>query len=316
MSSLNLTSRNQFLPSPAQKSSPHPGLKGKSILEVLPRELKLDVIESLMPHQRINFALTSKEGLGLFNESITPTPVPFPARVTNSRAGEWARQFQALPPEMQNVLEATAGVLPCPDIFSTNTTMTDIEALISHINRAIAAIRDSGRGGSMGPVEPAWLAASDMAKKLGVDVPLPLRVAILDALIGKARGYIFMHCHPEQIGDAAYDAVRWAQKINTPLPQAACDEFVVHLMHAMTGQPRYASDASYFRYIASGLNVALQFTEKAKRPFPRALCAPFLNACRTRAQDLRATGKNEGANEADALAQQASLRFESLVDFA
>jgi len=82
-------------------------------------ELVLNSLEFLRPHQRTEFAKTSRQGFEIFGKSNTPTIVPLPARVTNSRAIEWTKRFHDLSPEMQSVLNATAGHLPCPDIFSS-----------------------------------------------------------------------------------------------------------------------------------------------------------------------------------------------------
>ncbi len=145
--------------------TPHTENMSRSILNELPTELIMNILECLMSHQCIAFAQTSKQGLKIFEQLNTPMTVPFPARVTNSRALEWTNRFHDLPPEMQSVLEIMS-CDPCPDIFSSikDKNIIKLYTLVSEVTAYL-------RAGKYGIAKGSHEILKTEAKKLKVSVP-------------------------------------------------------------------------------------------------------------------------------------------------
>lgn len=153
MSSLKSLSENR--PSPPSATIK---LQGESVgdLDALPNEIKVAILDCLLPHEQLGFARTGALGLELSNQSVAPL-VPFPARVTSSRALEWTRQFKSLPLGMQKTFETTSKYLPLPDIFSPIPSDVEYRHLVLSLsldpNVVRAAVERSG-------LPPALLFAS------------------------------------------------------------------------------------------------------------------------------------------------------------
>jgi hypothetical protein len=251
---------------PAENS--HPAASAKSILDALPHELILESLDYLLPHEQLQFAQASKTARSLSNLSVARL-VPPSAQVTHSRSLEWTFTFRALSAEMQNALEKTSGLLPCPDIFSP------IDESVQALHIALASARQYAIEGNAALMESELVDVKMYAEK--ASVPLPdtgevERVGYTAAVrvdLEKART-------ASEAGDAQvmesmlYHVKVYAEKAGIPLPETRAIERdgYSRAMVVMLKRAHEHANARDVWYMDARLSDAAKFAWKAGIPLP------------------------------------------------
>lgn len=95
----------------------HPGLKGKSIVEVVSPELLIGILDHLSPLQQTAAARTCQAMMQASNSSCLTLVKP-EERTTAGGRSDWGREFKSLPDKCQRKLRAEVGLLP--DLYSND----------------------------------------------------------------------------------------------------------------------------------------------------------------------------------------------------